>query len=378
MATVLKLQFSDVCKSSPCHRQLKILRLLSSTNSNPWTRPATVSSGSLGCGLAVSKDIRFETFHARKSSKPEYEALSCAWGTPTHTDVAVICEHVGFRGTRKAQRHLEELMVESIPTTNLGIAYNLAVALRHLKYPDKDRILWIDAICINQYDYGEKRREILWMGPIYNLARQSIVWLGPELDNSNLALQTLGRIRTGVQYDFPNNKMTIQDGSWTAELESNRNKLQEEVPSRVAISWLLRRSWFHRLWLFQEIVLATASTILVGEFSLDWELFRLGTFWLHTMTSKINLLSGISGIEFAQKSDLFGLLGETDRAKTMSLQLLSGLIMTKNWRCFDSRDRLYALRASWRAKEKAPANSRRLPTSDEQVLIACGKYNEAG
>ncbi|XMA20861.1 hypothetical protein WAI453_013652 [Rhynchosporium graminicola] len=166
------------------------------------------------------------------------------------------------------------------------------------------------------------------------------------------------------------------DGSWTAELESNRNKLQEEVPSRVAISWLLRRSWFHRLWLFQEIVLATASTILVGEFSLDWELFRLGTFWLHTMTSKINLLSGISGIEFAQKSDLFGLLGETDRAKTMSLQLLSGLIMTKNWRCFDSRDRLYALRASWRAKEKAPANSRRLPTSDEQVLIACGKTDE--
>ena len=69
---------------------------------------------------------------------------------------------------------------DSKPTTTIGITHNLAIALRHLRHAKKPRILWIDALCINQDDLPERSAEVLEMGSIYSNARQVIVWLGPS------------------------------------------------------------------------------------------------------------------------------------------------------------------------------------------------------
>lgn len=126
-------------------------------------------------GPVDSEDIKVEIFHAQKSSKPAYEALSYAWGDSKHTDIALVCEAVDRRGRRKARRHLDETMDESTPTSNLGTANNLAVALRHLRFSDRERIIWADAIYINQTDDLEKSREVLQMGSFYSNAQQVIV-----------------------------------------------------------------------------------------------------------------------------------------------------------------------------------------------------------
>ena len=44
--------------------------------------------------------------------------------------------------------------------------------------------LWVDAICINQNDAGEKSTQVPLMGSMYAGATAVIVWLG--LDESNL------------------------------------------------------------------------------------------------------------------------------------------------------------------------------------------------
>ncbi|KAL5322828.1 hypothetical protein ACEPPN_010807 [Leptodophora sp. 'Broadleaf-Isolate-01'] len=80
-------------------------------------------------GPVDCEDIKLEIFHARKSSKPVYEALSYTWGSATHTDIALICEDADHRGKRKARRHLDETMDESTHVSSLGIAHNLAVAI---------------------------------------------------------------------------------------------------------------------------------------------------------------------------------------------------------------------------------------------------------
>jgi hypothetical protein len=84
----------------------------------------------------------------------------------------------------------------------LRITGNLAEALRHLKLLNQPRLIWIDAICINQNDLLESNSEVSTMGSIYHKAREVIVWLGPTSDTNGLALGTLERIERPVEYDI--------------------------------------------------------------------------------------------------------------------------------------------------------------------------------
>jgi hypothetical protein len=60
--------------------------------------------------------------HAEWASPPSYQALSYAWGDPA-VKVPVLCE-----GRR------------------INVTVNLHEALLHIRYPDRSRLLWIDAL----------------------------------------------------------------------------------------------------------------------------------------------------------------------------------------------------------------------------------------
>lgn len=87
-----------------------------------------------------------------------YEAVSYTWGDSRKT-ASIIC-------------HDREL-----PITN-----NLANALKQLHDPTKPRLLWIDAICINQGDGIEKGHQVKRMGNIYQSDKRVIVWLSLYLE----------------------------------------------------------------------------------------------------------------------------------------------------------------------------------------------------
>jgi hypothetical protein len=56
---------------------------------------------------------------------------------------------------------------------------NLIEALSRLRHAFKDRVLWIDALCINQDGEGaEKPCQVLLMSEIYSCASQVLIWLG--------------------------------------------------------------------------------------------------------------------------------------------------------------------------------------------------------
>jgi hypothetical protein len=67
-----------------------------------------------------------------------------------------------------------------IKPNKLKITANLEIALRHLRRQDKDRLLWIDAICINQAkdDTEERNDQVQKMRLIYEKAERVIAWLG--------------------------------------------------------------------------------------------------------------------------------------------------------------------------------------------------------
>ncbi|KAF2994066.1 hypothetical protein E8E13_002425 [Curvularia kusanoi] len=50
------------------------------------------------------------------------------------------------------------------------ITKNLECGLRHLRSNQSARVLWVDAICIDQKDYNERSKQVAMIGEIYNKA----------------------------------------------------------------------------------------------------------------------------------------------------------------------------------------------------------------
>jgi hypothetical protein len=73
----------------------------------------------------------------------------------------------------------------------VGVTRNLFSALLALKQPTSSRVLWVDALCINQPDLNERTAQVHQMGHIYHCAHQVLVWLGEEADGSREALKAI-------------------------------------------------------------------------------------------------------------------------------------------------------------------------------------------
>jgi len=169
----------------------------------------------------------------------KYEALSWAWGTP-ESDPFTEKIRIATKG--------EEDFFFVVPP-------NLAAALRALRYPQYSRKLWVDAICINQKHTDEKNKQVPMMSRIYRGAEKVCIWLGPADSDSKMAL------------DFINNEVL--------KLQ-NFDELCDDPhasPKWAAMLNLMKRSWFSRRWVVQEIALAHDAMIYCGRDSLPWKDF---------------------------------------------------------------------------------------------------------
>lgn len=73
------------------------------------------------------------------------------------------------------------------------VTIDLEAALRHIRQPSCAMVLWVDAICINQEDLAEKSHQVEMMREIYSGAELVIAWLGSASDDSDLAMNVLGK-----------------------------------------------------------------------------------------------------------------------------------------------------------------------------------------
>jgi len=77
----------------------------------------------------------------------------------------------------------------------LLVTKNCEAALRQLRYSQNDRLLWVDAICIDQNNINERSQQVGIMGDIYKSAIQVIVWLGIGNSDSDLAFKFLSEFK---------------------------------------------------------------------------------------------------------------------------------------------------------------------------------------
>lgn len=246
---------------------------------------------------------------------PTYEALSYVWGSPeTSIDI-----QVGLR--------------------SLAITKNLAEALPYLRYEDKPRVLWIDAICVNQQDLTERSRQVKRMADLYRLADRVVVWLGPEEKESGHGLRVMEELSSQINVDWLRSTMEPRSDHAAQHWSGINQGLPYDERSLRAIYSLISYPWFERLWIWQEIHLANSSAVLMcGCHTILWTSFRMALFCLSWKTHGLKRTSIVCRPLSARLINIYPLA-----VGGLNTNVVNIMNRTKDCKYTDPRDRIYAV-----------------------------------
>jgi hypothetical protein len=181
--------------------------------------------------LEREKRFRLLELHAGKSedtleatlisfdigNAPSYTAVSYVWGS----------------SLGRASISIEGQLV--------WIPSNLFDALHALRTTTHNRLIWADAICIDQMNMDERNHQVEMMGQIYGTADNVTVYLGQPTEHTEEGMLSL---RSLMDIALP--------------------KLEKDLAD------ILSRPWFTRVWTIQEAALARNTTLMCGQYFITW------------------------------------------------------------------------------------------------------------
>ena len=172
-----------------------------------------------------------EVWCCDKSKCPQYEALSYVWGGPPGPNTIVV-----------RNQHVH-------------VTSNLESALRHLRYQDHARVLWIDALCINQDDLRERNHQVRQMRFIYQFASRVIVWLGPADSKAD---------KKNVDHIF--RFASDETLHWTLPSpEGAFGPHDQYIGAGPLLFVFFNKPWWKRIWTVQEAAVASELTYICGH-----------------------------------------------------------------------------------------------------------------
>lgn len=149
----------------------------------------------------------------------QYEGLSYTWGDPA------VATTITFKEGQK-----------------LEIAENLQRALRKLRHAERPRLLWVDAICIDQTNLEERNCQVSLMQKIYRFAETVLAWVDHDLDPQHPSWKALGDL--------------LEDRS------ENLDSFEEDADMWEPVVELLENPYWNRAWVQQELVTGTKVHIV--------------------------------------------------------------------------------------------------------------------
>lgn len=177
---------------------------------------------------APDEQLACEFITLNAPSEFAFEAISYSWTSALPLNSIEAGQLAGFKITD----HVERL-------------------LRRLRRASRDRVVWIDAICVNQEDLHERSCQVRIMRHIFASAEKVIVWLGePPLGSRN-------------------------GGHTDREiLTADSNESRGISPLSIdGISCQGSEAWWMRVWVYQEVAVAKNVEVLVGGSLATWTRF---------------------------------------------------------------------------------------------------------
>ena len=167
---------------------------------------------------------------------------------------------------------------------------NLEHALHEARYfwkqthGKEDLLMWVDQICINQMDLGERSHQVGFMRDIYEHSNQVLVCLSTR-DGSGLGIRWLRQLIDDVRaFD---EESAMNDPSWvysnpechefrfdqypTDRLEGHSKQFLE---GWIAFLDIAESLWWTRAWVFQEFIVAPEAHFLHCRQHITWQLLH--------------------------------------------------------------------------------------------------------
>lgn len=293
----------------------------------------------------LEDDILFHMEHvALRTNDRRYEALSYAWG-----------EELATRDIRAVEG-------PHIPVTS-----NLYSALQHLRHQDRNRTLWVDALCIDQSDMDERIHQVRLMGDVYAKADRVVIWLGEECAHSSRAFSSIESLYANswqsnlwhitwskekhakilnkkfvprtvgelvMRRYFDENLGALGTVVWAEDEDTNLNIKNIDW---VSIRALLQRSWFHRLWVIQEVSSAKRAIVICGSQAISWNALATSLTYLvdNDLTKYLDTVSGLACTSVASIQQI--------RRRETKDPLFTVALDNTYGDCRDPRDKIFAL-----------------------------------
>lgn len=306
----------------------------------PITAPQTIRLMHVHPG-SESDPVEISLVTTALGEAPGFESISYCWGDAQH------------------QRQL------TCDGATFSITNSLFTGLVRFRHAHQPRVLWADAVCINQADPVEKNEQVMLMPRIYSQATRVLIWLGitddpvygyvaPTVaDSIRQALKLLPDFDPEDADDKAAKSQAVRRDSHQLQQEGKPNVLDHDWMPLVA---LLARPWFCRKWVVQEVSLARHAVLYVGD--------QVEVAWPDLAKLAFNM-EGLGAEEFAL-SQLNKRVARDDTKRKLLVDgiyisvhcitainmiqvyrlrgtLLDGVIATMYFQCTDPRDYVYSL-----------------------------------
>lgn len=302
----------------------------------PLTRPLEIRVLVLHPGEKGSP-IKCSLQHSSlRSKRSGFEALSYVWGNPTVTN-EISCDN-----RKKA------------------VGKNLYDALERLRLPEEDRVLWVDALCINQGDNKEKTQQVRIMGEIYTRARRVLIWLGNGDDIQAGVEKLASRPANEKHVDWSplkpvfTNPLFIQAQSlliWlgfegavnmgVAKLERPQSSAKFDWSSLIPV---IQSPWFTRVWCIQELILASNPMIVTRDSIISWDEFSKAALALRRQFETYRMKTQHKSNESTENFYFLHDMREKHKMRRKKRNsLLELMFLTRGFQATDPRDKLFAL-----------------------------------
>ena len=153
----------------------RYLNMQMNANKTSSVNPQSSASQQIYCGLdSDAKEIRLlrlepgidndpiqchlEPARLFDNKAPPYETVSYVWGDMIKRRSIIVNGHP------------------------MDVHESAEIALRRLRFLQRPRSLWIDAVCINQDDVTECSQQVALMHYVYRLGDFNTIWLGDDED----------------------------------------------------------------------------------------------------------------------------------------------------------------------------------------------------
>lgn len=214
---------------------------------------------------------------------PGYTTLSYTWGNPltvfptaqardypASNSYTILCDGAVLQVGENLYRYLQQWRDNLWHRQNDSL--QLTGDLQRLEKQAIPQFHWIDALCINQPNITERNQQVAMMGRIYRQSEGVVIWLGTQ----DGYCEPFNRIIHNMAERDPHNPEVAagMERPWE-EMNFEERVRMLGLPEPGAWDWVcvwavLRRAWFRRNWVVQELALAPEAVVIYGSRLITW------------------------------------------------------------------------------------------------------------